>query len=185
VVILWQGRLRWAGLLPLLAAFALWPGGGRPNLLIAPSGGVMAILGPEGRAVSRPKGDGFVVDSWLENDGEIATQTEAAARPGFAGSEREVRAEVGGHDVLLLRGKRALAGVEGCSGAAILVTNEEDGGERPCLVLDARLLRRSGSVAVWEEKGVLRLVGAEEVAGDRPWTRPGRDNAPASLPSLP
>lgn len=185
VVILWQGRLRWAGLLPLVVAFGLWPGGGRPTLLIAPSGGVMAVLGPEGRAVSRPKGDGFVVDSWLENDGEIATQNEAAARPGFSGGEREVGVEVGGRHVLLLRGKRALAGVEGCGGAAILVTNEEDGGERPCLVLDAGLLRRTGAVAVWEEEGRLRLLGAEEVAGDRPWTRPGRDGASASPPSIP
>ena len=34
----------------------------------------------EGRALSKPRGDGFAALSWLENDGDGARQAEAAAR---------------------------------------------------------------------------------------------------------
>jgi competence protein ComEC len=183
-VILWRGRARWAGLGPLMVAFILWGGAERPALLVAPSGGVMGVLGPEGRAVSRPTGDAFVVEGWLENDGEVIGQDEAAARPGLARGEREARASVDGLEVLVLRGKRALAAVEGCGGAGILMTDQEEGGRRPCLVLDARTLRGTGAVAGWSDAEGLRLVAAEAVAGDRPWTRAGRDGAAPDLPRL-
>jgi competence protein ComEC len=144
LVILWRGRLRWAGL-PLMAlALWLWTGAERPDLLIAPSGGVVGMATETGRAVSRATGDGFVVETWLENDGDTATQEEAAARPGLIRGEREARAELGAGTVLLVRGKRALAALEGCGGARVLVTDQEGGGERPCLVLDAAVLRRTG-----------------------------------------
>jgi competence protein ComEC len=183
-VILWQGRARWAGLVPLTAALVLWGGAPRPALLVAPSGGVLAVLGPEGRAVSRATGDAFVVEGWLENDGDIEGQEAAALRPGIERGERQARAEVAGVGALLVRGKRALAAVEGCGGAPLLVTDQEDAGPRPCLVLDARTLRGSGAVAGWPDGDGLRLVAAEAVAGDRPWTRAGRDGAPPELPPL-
>lgn len=173
LLILWQGRLRWAGVPVLAAALALWGGASRPPLLVAQSGGVMGVLTEGGRAISRPTGDGFAVSSWLENDGDTATQEEAAARPGLEPGERTVRAALGEATVLLVRGERALAALEGCGGADLLVTNMEAAGERPCLVLDAAGLRATGAVAAWPEGAGLRLLGAEERAGERPWTRGG------------
>ena len=92
-----------------------------------------------------------------------------ASLPPSSALRRVARADVGGTTVLVARGARALAGVEGCGGADVLVTDEE-AGERPCLVLDARALRETGSVAGWPASDGLRLVTAAEVAGDRPWT---------------
>lgn len=181
VLILWQGRARWAGVLPMAAALALWLGAERPALLIAPSGGVMGLLAEGGRAVSRATGDGYVVESWLENDGDTAQREAAAERPGLRRGEREARAEVGGVAVLLVRGKTALAAVEGCGGAAILVTTEAEAGPRPCLLLDAGTLRATGAVAGRIGADGLTLVAAEAVAGDRPWTRAGRRGPPPVL----
>lgn len=183
ILVLWQGRGRWLGILPMVGALVLWPGVERPALLIAPSGGIMAVLGEQGRAVSRATGDGYVVEGWLENDGDVATQEEAAARDGLGLAVRQARAEVGGTSVLLLRGKTALGALEGCGGAQVLVTDQEEAGQRPCLVLDATVLRATGAVAGWVTGDGLRLVGAEAVAGDRPWTRAGRDGLPPELPS--
>ncbi len=178
LLVLWQGRGRWLGVLPMAAALLLWTGAERPDLLIAPSGGVMAVLGEEGRAVSRPTGDSFTVEGWLENDGEVATQEEAAGRPGLLLGERQARAEVGGTSVMLVRGKTALGALEDCGGAQVLVTDQEDAGERPCLVLDATVLARTGSVAGWLGVEGLRLIAAEAVAGERPWTHTGRGDGP-------
>ena len=184
VLILWRGRARWAGLVPMAAALLLWAGAQRPGLLVAPSGGVVAVLGLDGRAVSRGSGDTFVVSGWLENDGDVAGQEAAALRPGLDRQERQARAEVGGLEVLLVRGKRELAALDGCAGASMLVTDQQDVGPRPCLVLDARTLAGTGAVAGWAEGGALRLVAAEAVAGDRPWTRAGREGTPPELPLL-
>lgn len=181
MVILWNGRLRWAGFLPMAVALGLWALSERPALLIAPSGGVMGVLTQEGRAISRPTGDGFVVETWLENDGDIATQEEAAGRSGLLLGERDARVTVAGTSVLLARGKRALATLDGCGGGQVLVTDQVDAGQRPCLVIDAAILRRTGAVAAWPLGTGLRLRSAEAVAGDRPWTRAGRHGPPPPL----
>jgi competence protein ComEC len=158
-IILWNGRLRWAGLPLILLGLGFWATADRPALLIAQSGGVMGLMTQDGRAISRPTGDSFVVDAWLENDGDVATQEEAANRAGLAREEREARAEVGGTSILLLRGKQALAAVDGCGGAQVLVTDQDDAGTRPCVVLDALTLRRAGAVAAWPSAEGLELVG--------------------------
>ena len=180
-IVLWNGRLRWAGVPLVGLALAVWAAAERPALLIAPSGGVMGLLTEEGRAISRPTGDSFVVETWLENDGDGATPQEAAGRGGLALGEREARAEVGETSVLLLRGKQALAAVDGCAGAQVLVTDQDDGGKRPCLVLDATTLRRTGAVAAWTSNEGLQFVASEGLAGERPWTGSRRVGPPPPL----
>jgi competence protein ComEC len=123
-----------------------------------------------------PRGDGFVVESWLENDGDMTTQEAAAGRGGLVIGERTAKAEVGGNVILLARGKQALSTIEGCGGADVLITDQA-ADERPCLVLDSEVLRRTGALAGRIEHNGLRLLSAEVVAGDRPWTRAESDRA--------
>jgi competence protein ComEC len=54
----------------------------RPDVLISDTGRLVGVLTEEGRALSRARGDGFVAGVWLENDGDGATQ-EDAARDGW------------------------------------------------------------------------------------------------------
>jgi competence protein ComEC len=185
VLVLWQGRLRWAGGPVAALALGLWLGAERPPLLVASSGGVIGVLGPDGRTISRPSGDGFAVSGWLENDGDTGTQEDAADRPGLRHEgERVARASVGGVEVLVARGTRALSALAGCGGAEVLVTDQEVAADLPCLVLDADLLGATGAVAGWPDgRGGLRLIGAEEAAGERPWTRAGREGPPPALGS--
>ena len=53
------------------------------GVLIASDGGLVGVLGAEGRILSRAKGSGFVAGAWLENDGDLADQKTAAGRSGF------------------------------------------------------------------------------------------------------
>ena len=41
----------------------------RPEILIADQGRLIGVLSDEGRALSKEKGQGFVADVWMENDG--------------------------------------------------------------------------------------------------------------------
>lgn len=77
---LWRGRGRWLALAPMALGMVLWQGATRPGLLISEPGGLVGQLTEQGRALSRPRGDGFVAGIWLENDGDPVDQATAATR---------------------------------------------------------------------------------------------------------
>lgn len=170
-MVLIQGRVRFAGAGAILVALVLWTGATRPELLVSDSGGLMGVMTPQGRALSREKGEGFAADSWLENDGGPVPQATAAARDGFVREGKSVRVDVGGVAVLLVTGKTSLAALDGCAGADVLVTDQRDllARDRPCAVYDAVRLRETGALAYWTEDGVARLRTAHDVTGDRLW----------------
>ncbi|WP_299768454.1 ComEC/Rec2 family competence protein [uncultured Tateyamaria sp.] len=161
-VILWQGRVRFAGVAAVALAFLLWQTGSRPQVLVADTGGIVGLMTDEGRALSKAKGAGFVARNWLENDGEGIDQEDAAAR----------WKEGSGPRIVHLSGKRAAAGFSGCAKGDIVVSNTEllDAANLPCLVLSPPILRRTGAIAFVETGGGLRIRTARDVAGDRMWS---------------
>ena len=169
-IVLVQTRARWVGGVAVLAAFVLWHGVSRPALLVADDGALIGLMGPEGRALSKPRGSGFVAGIWLENDGGPVAQDLAAARPGLQQTGRLTQATLGGWTIVHISGKTALADVAGCDGADVLISNQDDDTVRPCTVFDIRRLRQTGSLAFdLTEAGDLRITSAHEQAGARPW----------------
>ena len=180
-VLLWRGPLRWGGLsLPALA-FLLWAGSERPVLLIASSGGLVGVMTDAGRVLTKPRGDGFTAGNWLENDGDTVTQQDAAARADLVDTTRIWRIQVAGMEVMQVGGTMALSSLTDCGGAAILITNEDAGEGRPCLVLDPRRLRDTGAIAGHVRDRTLVLVTTAEVTGHRHWSAP----LPSALSPLP
>ena len=146
LLLLWQGRGRWGGLLPLALALGVWVQSERPALLISESGGLVGVMTEKGRALSRDVGEGFVAKLWLENDGQPADQAAAAALwPDAAGRLR--RALVEGVEVLHVSGRRAAGSISGCGGAGILVANVPIPEGLRCEVFDVERLRTTGAVA--------------------------------------
>lgn len=172
VVMVWPGRGRWLGLAPAVLALGLWVGGARPALLVAPDGSLAGLMGPEGRALSAPRGEGFAARQWLENDGDGADQAAAAARPGFAGPANARRFEIGGWRGVVLKGKGAAEALPAACAAAdlvILPARAEGAVPGPCRVIDAGLLARTGALAIDPlPGGGLRLTPAE--GAGRRWT---------------
>lgn len=174
-VVLWTGWLRWIGVVPVVGALAVWAGAERPLVLVSAEG-VVGVMGAEGRAVSAARGEGFAVRNWLENDGDLAGQAAAAARPGFVAVE--------GGRVFTFAGQTGFvadgAVPPGVCARVDLVVGGEGAG--PCLWLSDALLARTGTVAILREGDGLRVVATE--TGARVWS-PTVDMPELQLPSAP
>jgi competence protein ComEC len=166
-IILWQGRGKAVGLVPVCLAFGLWAMTERPLGLIAEEGALVGIMTPEGRAVSKARGAGFVAENWLENDGEKIDQETAFARWPRSGEGLLL----GGQSIVHLAGKAAAAGFTGCAGGEIVVANHRlSGTTGDCLVFDPQKLRSTGAVAILPGPDGLRFRSVRDVTGDRLWT---------------
>ena len=166
-LILWQGRTRAIGVLPLLLAGFMWAGAVRPNILISDTGGLVGIMTPEGRALSSPRGDGFAARNWLENDGDPATQEEAAARWPVA------ELSLGDITIRAFRGKRAIAELTQCSVGDWIVTNadlpETFDDDANCVIIGPPELRETGSMALSYGASNPQIDTARGTAGARLW----------------
>ena len=168
-LVLWPGRARWTGVLPVLAALVLWVTVERPALLISSDGVLAGLLGPQGRALSSPKGAGFSAQSWLADDGDLALPEKAALRPGFTGPKTARAFELAGFRGVVLGGKDALSAVAAaCAAAQIVVVPAALGSVSPqpdgCLVIDRAVLDTSGALELRPESEGLRVIPVRGVA---------------------
>ena len=186
--VLWQGRARLTGVAVAVLAIAAWGQAERPLLLVADSGTLVGLLTPEGRVISKPSGEGFVARNWLEADGDPATQAAAHARPGFEGPAGARSFAAGGMQAVHLTGRGAAARLDDHCRPGVLVIlgarAPEAGQARDCILFDAGLLGRSGTLALFADPGGgLRVSSAAGAAGLRPWTMP--DRLGRSAPAVP
>jgi len=169
-VILWQGRARLAGVLPVAAALLLWTQIDRPDVLVSPSGALVGVLTPEGRALSKPRGDGFAAGSWLENDGDPVEQETAHARAGFGGEAGALSFALGEGAAIHLSGRGAADRVEAaCAGASLVILAAEAEEPAGCTLIHARTLTQTGALAIYAKGDTFRTVTVRETVGRRPW----------------
>lgn len=169
-LILWQGRTRWIGLAPAVVAIAMWGQGSRPDVLIADTGGLVGVMTDQGRALSKPKGSGFVASVWLENDGDDADQPKAAKRwPESSGGVQ--RYLLGDKELVHLTGKRAALAFEECRPDQVIIASVSLSLTGACRIYDPEALRSTGSLAI--SKG--SLLTSSEASGRRLWSpQPGQ-----------
>ena len=165
-VVLWRGRLRWAGSVAIACAFIGWSFAHRPAVLVAGTGGLIGVMTDEGRALSKSKGNGFIAKVWLENDGDGAKQTAAAERwPGGQGKLRTI--EYDGARIFHVTGKRAAQSLTSCSAKDLVISAVPLALDGPCDVYDAKRLLQTGSLALGSEG----IVTSESLSGNRLWNR--------------
>lgn len=177
----WQGRARWLGVPVVAAAVALWSLAERPTVLIADSGAVVGVMTAEGRAVSRSRGAGFVLRSWLENDGDPVTPDISGARHRLP-LDGPWRMEVGRVQIVNFTRSAELPQVARlCLPHVLVVTSQEPtdqdrSGLRDCLVLTPNVLRDTGALALQISDGALKdLYSACDLQGQRLWSRCARN----------
>lgn len=175
-VALWQGRGRWAGGVVAVISVGIWIGSTRPDVLIADSGGLVGVMTEHGRALSRPKGDGFVADVWLENDGDSATQEEAAAR-GFSGPLHARVFDIGEQSAIILRTKKGGAMFDdACVRYDVViyapsVKDQPDQSKGGCEWINIESLRETGTIAIYIDGADITRIHARDAAGRRLWNR--------------
>jgi competence protein ComEC len=168
--------LRVCGAAAVAASLAGWSLAERPLLLIAGEGALVGLRTPEGRALSKAKGAGFVAASWLEDDGDLVDQEAAFARGAFTGTRGQVRADLGPVTLWHLTGKTSARRAEAvCTpGAIVVIDGYWQGGSPACRLFDAQLLDRSGAVALLDTgEGIATVLSARDLAGRRLWNDRG------------
>lgn len=164
--VLWSGRTRWLGFLPVVAALGLWVASDRPTVLIG-AGGIVGVMGPEGRAVSAGRGEGFTVRNWLENDGDLASQEAAAGREGFYAVEGGRAFRIGQLEGLVTDGP---VPPDACRRYAVVVAAEPVGLTGDCLAVSDAMLSRTGTLAAFADGDALRIIPSN--AERRRWSPP-------------
>lgn len=148
-------------------ALALWAQVDRPQVLIADTGALVGVMTERGRALSKPRGAGFIALNWLENDGDGGDQEQASAR--WDGPPDRIRTtQVGGVALTHLIGKKAAAQA-GCVKGGVLVFSVPVEPVAGCTVFDPVRLRDTGSVALYADQGQVRFVTAKDITGVRLW----------------
>ncbi|MFP7672789.1 ComEC/Rec2 family competence protein [Marivita sp. S0852] len=162
-VVIWSGRLRWVGVAPIVAAIALWSTADRPDILVAQGGTLVGVMTPDGRALSRPRGTGFVARVWLENDGRGGDQTSAA-------SLWQAAPPV---NIRHIHGKRAARAFQGCAANELVIASANLPAATiapTCTILDKRDLSGMGSLAITRRAGGgYHIEKARDRAGARLW----------------
>ena len=170
-LILWRGRARFAGLVPAAFAFVLWSQTERPPVLISESARLVGVLTEAGRALNKPKGDGFTAMSWLENDGDTALQLVASERSGIAGVPGTQVISLNGQKIVHLSGRGADTRVaEACRTADLVILAKDVTKPPGCVLLNEKNLRKTGALAIYPNAGSLRLIGAKDIGGTRLWS---------------
>ena len=170
--VLWRGQARWAAVAPLVLGMALWATTTRPSVLISSDGALVGVMGEQGRALSVARGAGFTAENWLQDDGDLAVQTEAYARAGFSGPNGARAFDLGGWRGVALSGKAAgEALVAACAQADLVVMPAAVIPVVPkpkgCIVIDRTMLDQTGSLALSVQDG--RLLVQPTRAAQRIW----------------
>lgn len=172
VLILWQGRLRIGGAAGIAASLIAWSMTERPDLLISDTGGLVGLMTPEGRVLSKPNGESFVARGWLENDGDPSEQPLAYDRAGLDGKSGNLRFDLGSIRVAHLTGRGVRDRIEPTCGEAQIVIASQDWTTMPtgCAFYSPETLQKIGAIAVYLDEGKARIVTVRDRSGARPWS---------------
>jgi len=171
---LWKGRMRWLGL-PAALAVSLWPRPEAPVAWIASDGGAAAARSGGYAVLMRPEAKLFASELWahrrgleLPEDGVAAQEgifncTGQSCRADYVGAirvsawwtVRQPRPErladlCASSDILVLKARTAIP--DACKGVRILGPDD---------------FARGGAAEVYQDG---RIVWAQPLRGDRPWT---------------
>lgn len=157
--VLWIGRFKIAGASLAAIGFAIWIASDRPSILIDETGKLVGEMTANGRALNKSKGDSFTANSWLENDGDGASQSLAGQRPLHSSLVAHIKEPEG------------LDPSTYCDTHLVVLAPKLDARlKADCLVIDADMLETQGAIAIYVKKDKLVTKGSRTLSGARLWT---------------
>lgn len=150
------GRARVVGVPVVVLGLLIWAAADRPDILIDPTARLAGVRTEAGRALTRARGAGYAANTWLENDGDGASQRTAAARP---------PAEVNGLRLWVVDGGAPVCG----PGDILLLTAKAVAPNGPCVIFHPQGLALTGAAAIYGTDGRPAVVTSRDLTGIRLW----------------
>jgi competence protein ComEC len=168
---LMRSPLRWSGALAIVAA-ALWAlATPLPDVLIAPSGDLMAARGADGRlAVIKKNGEGFAVKEWLAADADARTTADPTLGNGVACDAVGCTARLADRRIIALA-LAAEAFAEDCRRAALVVSSRTAPPDCQTTAVDRAMRMRSGALALRRVGDGWQITPARPDGYERPWAK--------------
>lgn len=175
VLCLWKGPMRWLGA-PLAAAVLLWPRPTPPDVWIAADGAAAAVRHGDHAILLRPDARRFAADLWARRRGLTIAEDAEAARDAFYHCDRFACLPGAHEDIALWAGRkppRPKELAELCVPGRLVILRSPYGGTgcEGAFLLDAEAFARGGSTELWRTKTGWNAVWANDLRGQRPWTR--------------
>lgn len=175
---LWRGALRWAGL-PLALSVWLCPRPPAPDVWIAADGSAAAVRRGDEAVLLRPDAKLFAAELWARRRGLTPSEGEAARDAGYdcdrwscaprQDSEDPRIAAIFTRRASTIEAKQPLF----CQWADVVIIR---GGAPPCdkaLTLTEADFAKGGSAELYKTSSGWRIVWAQDLRGQRPWSISG------------
>jgi len=175
---LWKGRLRWIGV-PLAAAVLVWPRPPAPLAWIANDADDAAVAVKGQMVALKPGARAYATELWAARRGLALPKDATAARDGvFECDRRSCVAKPGVHPAIGAWWSK-LQPPDGrlediCRRSEVVVIRYDFAPPAECagrIVLHGADFRRSGAAEIYADGPHWRIVWAQPIRGERPWTR--------------
>jgi len=175
VLCLWKGSLRWLGA-PLAAAVLLWPRPTPPDVWIAADGAAVAVRDAGEAILLRPDARRFAADLWARRRGLAVGEDAEAVRDARFACDRFACLPTGDDDIAVWAGRkppRPAELAELCAPGRLVILRSGYAGVgcEDAFLLAADDFTRGGSAELWRRGEGWAVVWANDLRGDRPWTR--------------
>jgi competence protein ComEC len=182
---LMRSPLRWGGAATIVVA-ALWAfSAPSPDVLIAPSGDLVAARAADGRlAVIKKSGDAFAVKEWLAADADARTTADPTLGNGVACDAIGCTARLGDQGIVALA-TAPEAFAEDCRRALLVVSSRSAPPDCPTAAIDRAVRMRSGALALRRIGNSWEVTPARPDGYDRPWARTRAPAGTAASSSVP
>ncbi len=172
---LWKGSLRWLGA-PLAAAVLLWPRPAPPDVWIAADGAAVAVRDAGEAILLRPDARRFAADLWARRRGLSVDEDAEAVRDARFACDRFACLPTGDDDIAVWAGRKPPQPAELaelCAPGRLVVLRSGYAGQgcEDSFLLSADDFARGGSAELWRRGEGWAVVWANDLRGDRPWTR--------------
>lgn len=174
ILCLWRGKLRWVGA-PLALAVALWPRPAPPDAWIAADGATAAVRSGDAAVLLRTDAKRFGAELWARRRG-LTPATWSL----YACDKRTCAPALGAPVRLSIAWSRKTPDAETLSGlcvrSEVVVVRAAAPERTPPLCADTVLLtaedfERGGAAELYHRPDGWRIVWAQPLRGDRPWSR--------------
>jgi competence protein ComEC len=167
---LWTTPIRFLAILPFLTGLAVAAKPERPDILIERDGSGILVRGADGKLILAGKPSGFVLQQWLNAEGDSRKPEDASLRQGAACDTLGcIIRDKTGRSIAYARDRLAIA--EDCRRADLVITPIPWSAACTAKLIDRTALSRDGATALISQASGWRAHLSEQVETSRPWSR--------------